>query len=54
MVFKVVILKIKKGESKLLSPSIKYMKKYFLSFFLSSALSVCVAIIGNLLILSFK
>ena len=54
MVFKVVTLKIKKGESKLLSPSIKYIKKYFLSFFLSLALSVCVAIIGNLLILSFK
>ena len=54
MVFKVVILKIKKGKSKLLSPSIKYIKKYFSSFFLSSAISVCVAIIGNLLILSFK
>ena len=39
MVFKVVILKIKKGKSKLLSPSIKYIKKYFSSFFLSSAIS---------------
>ena len=53
MVFKVVILKIKKGESKLLSPSIKYSKKYFkASFYLQ--LYPCVSIIGNLLILSFK
>ena len=29
MVFKVVILKIKKGKSKLFSPAIKYIKKYF-------------------------
>ena len=42
MVFKVVTLKIKKGESKLLSPSIKYIKKIlFKLLFIFSFIRMC-------------